>query len=194
LVIIIKIISLLEAFKYPFKAPKKLLYALLILVPIFGWLVLFGYIVKLINEFVDGRYDEPIDLYLIEDLKLGISIFLKALPFYIAYSIVIFVATYVSETLGHLIAFLLAFFVIPILMINFFRKQTIESFFEFYILNVVKDNIRDYIITVLKQSALEIVFAILSIVLIGIPATILTSSIFIANFYGRCVEQKKILT
>ncbi len=192
--IIIKIISLLEAFKYPFKAPKKLLYALLLLIPIFGWLVLFGYIVKLINEFVDGRYDEPIDLDLIDDLKLGIIIFLKAIPFYIAYTIVIFVVTYVSEALGHLIAFLLAFFVIPLLMINFFRKQTIESFFEFYILNVVKDNIRDYIVTVLKQSALEIVFAILSIVLIGIPATILTSSIFIANFYGRCVEQKKILT
>lgn len=194
MVIIIKIISLLEAFKYPFKAPKKLLYALLLLIPIFGWLVLFGYIVKLINEFVDGRYDEPIDLDLIDDLKLGIIIFLKAIPFYIAYTIVIFVVTYVSEALGHLIAFLLAFFVIPLLMINFFRKQTIESFFEFYILNVVKDNIRDYIVTVLKQSALEIVFAILSIVLIGIPATILTSSIFIANFYGRCVEQKKILT
>jgi hypothetical protein len=122
LAINIKIISLSEAFKYPFKAPKKLLYALLLLVPILGWLVLFGYIVKIINEFVDGRYEKPIDLDLIEDLKLGIIILLKALPFYVAYAIVIFAANYVSETLGNLIGLLLGFFVIPIFMVNFFRK------------------------------------------------------------------------
>jgi len=34
---------------------------------------------------------------------------------------------------------LLALFVIPILAVNFFRKQTIESFFEFDVLNVVKE-------------------------------------------------------
>ena len=190
----IKIISLSEAFKYPFKVPKKLLYALLILVPILEWLVLFGYIIRLINEFVEGRYKEPIDLDLMEDLKLGIIDFLKALPFYITYIIVIFAVNYVSETLGNLIGLLLGFFVIPILMVNFFRKQTIESLFEFYILNFVKDNLGDYIVTVLKQSALEIVFAIISIVLIGIQAMIFTSSIFIANFYGRWVEHKEILT
>jgi len=194
LVINIKIISLSEAFKYPFKVPKKLLYALLILVPILEWLVLFGYIIRLINEFVEGRYKEPIDLDLMEDLKLGIIDFLKALPFYITYIIVIFAVNYVSETLGNLIGLLLGFFVIPILMVNFFRKQTIESLFEFYILNFVKDNLGDYIVTVLKQSALEIVFAIISIVLIGIQAMIFTSSIFIANFYGRWVEHKEILT
>jgi hypothetical protein len=193
-VINIKIISLSEAFKYPFKVPKKLLYALLILVPILEWLVLFGYIIRLINEFVEGRYKEPIDLDLMEDLKLGIIDFLKALPFYITYIIVIFAVNYVSETLGNLIGLLLGFFVIPILMVNFFRKQTIESLFEFYILNFVKDNLGDYIVTVLKQSALEIVFAIISIVLIGIQAMIFTSSIFIANFYGRWVEHKEILT
>lgn len=194
MVINIKIISLSEAFKYPFKVPKKLLYALLILVPILEWLVLFGYIIRLINEFVEGRYKEPIDLDLMEDLKLGIIDFLKALPFYITYIIVIFAVNYVSETLGNLIGLLLGFFVIPILMVNFFRKQTIESLFEFYILNFVKDNLGDYIVTVLKQSALEIVFAIISIVLIGIQAMIFTSSIFIANFYGRWVEHKEILT
>ena len=139
--IIIETLSLSDAFKYPFKAPKKLLYALLLLIPILGWLVLSGYIVRLINEFVEGRYEEPIDLDLIEDLKLGTITFLKALPFYIAYSIVIFVISYISPTLGSLINLLFAVFVIPILAVNFFRKQTIESFFEFDILNAVKDNL-----------------------------------------------------
>jgi hypothetical protein len=192
-VIIIETISLSDAFKYPFKAPKKLLYALLLLIPILGWLVLFGYIVRLINEFVDGRYEEPIDLDLIEDLKLGTITFLKALPFYIAYSIVIFAATYISATLGSLVNLLFAIFVIPVLAVNFFRKQTIESFFEFDILNVVKDNLGDYVVAVLKQYVITIAFAILSIILIGIPAMIFTNSILIANFYRNYIEQKHTL-
>ena len=108
-------------------------------------------------------------------------------------SIIIFAQRYISPTLGSLINLLFAVFVIPILAVNFFRKQTIESFFEFDILNVVKDNLGDYIVTVLKQYLLIIVFAILSIILIGIPAMIFTNSIFIANFYGSYIEQKHAL-
>lgn len=191
--IIIETISLSDAFKYPFKTPKKLLYALLLLIPVLGWLALFGYIVRLVNEFIDGRYEEPIDINLMEDLKFGAITFVKALPFYIAYAIVIFVLTYISPTLGNLIELLLGFFVVPILAVNFFKKQTIESFFEFDLLNVVKDNFEDYIMAALKQYAIVIVFGILSIILIGIPALCFTSSIFIANFYGRVVVQKNTL-
>lgn len=57
-------------------------------------------------------------------------------------------------------------------MSDFFRKQTTVSFFEFCILNIVKDDLGDYILTVLKQDALGIVFEIISIVLIGILAMI----------------------
>jgi hypothetical protein len=193
-VIIIETLSLSDAFKYPFKAPKKLLYALLLLIPILGWLVLFGYMVRLINEFVEGKYEEPIDINLIEDLKLGTFTFLKALPFYIAYTIIVFAVSYISATLGGLINLLLAVFVIPILVVNFFRKQTIESFFEFDALNVVKDNLGDYTVAILKQYIIGFAFVILSIILIGIPAAIFTNSIFIANFYGNYIEQKNTLS
>lgn len=188
--IIIETISFSEAFKYPFKTPQRLLYILLLIVPIIGWFVLFGYIVRLVNEFVEGRYEGLIKLDFMEDLKLGFMVFLKALPFYIAYMVILFAATYVSETLGNLLNLLLGFFVIPMLAVNFFRKQTVESFFEFDILNVVRDNIGEYIITVLKQYALVIIFLILSIVLVGIPAMFFTNSIFIANMYGRLVEKR----
>lgn len=76
-------------------------------------------------------------------------------------------------------------------MVNFFRKQTLESFFEFQLLDIVRNNLGDYVMAVLKQYALVIIFAILSIVLVGIPAMFFTNSIFIANFYGRLVEQKR---
>lgn len=188
--IIIETISFSEAFKYPFKTPKRLLYALLIFVPIIGWLALFGYIVRLVNEFIEGKYEGLIKLDFMEDLKLGFTVFLKALPFYIVYVIILSATMYVSETLGNLINLLLGFFVVPMLAVNFFRKQTIESFFEFDVLNVVKDNIGEYVITVLKQYALVIIFVVLSIVLVGIPAMFFTNSIFVANMYGRLVEKR----
>jgi hypothetical protein len=189
-VIIIETISFSEAFKYPFKTPKRLLYALLLIVPIVGWFALFGYSVRLVNEFIEGRYEGLIKLDFMEDLKLGFMVFLKALPFYIVYVIILFAATYVSEAFGNLVSLLLGFFVIPMLAVNFFRKQTIESFFEFGVLNVVKENIGEYIITVLKQYALIIIFMVLSIVLVGIPAMFFTNSIFVANMYGRLVERR----
>ena len=188
--IFIETISFSEALKYPFKTPQRLLYILLIIIPIVGWLALFGYAVRLVNEFIEGRYGGLIKLDFMEDLKLGFLVFLKALPFYIAYTVILSAAMYVNETLGSLINLLLAFFVIPMLAVNFFRKQTIESFFEFDVLNVVRDNPEEYIITVLKQYALVIIFAVLSIVLVGIPAMFFTNSIFVANLYGRLVVRK----
>jgi hypothetical protein len=125
-----------------------------------------------------------------EDLKLGFVTFLKALPFYILYTAIVFAVIFVNETLGNLVSLLLGFFVVPILVVNFFRKQTIESFFEFQLLDIVRDNLGDYIIAVLKQYALIIVFFILSFILVGIPAMLFTNSIFVANLYGRLVEQR----
>lgn len=184
-------ISFSDALLYPFKEPKRLLYALLLLIPILGWLILFGYIVRLVNEFIEGRYEGLIKLDFMEDLKLGFVTFLKALPFYILYTVIVFAAIYVNETLGNLVSLLLGFFVVPILVVNFLRKQTIESFFEFQLLNIVRDNPGDYIIAVLKQYALSIVFLILSILLVGIPAMLFTNSIFVANLYGRLVEKRQ---
>lgn len=190
MVIIIENLSLSEAFKYPFKTPSRLIYILLLLIPILGWLILFGYLVRLVNEFIEGRYEGLIKLEIVDDLKLGFFTFLKSLPFFIAYIIVISVVSYINTSLGSLVSFLLQFFVIPILMVNFFRKQTIESYFEFDLLNIVKNNLGDYIMMIIKQYAVTIVFLILSFIIIGIPGLFFTSSIFVANFYGNYVVKE----
>ncbi len=187
--IIIETLSLSDALKYPFKNPIRLLYALLLIIPILGPLTIWGYVVRLVNEFIEGRYDEPIKLDIIEDLKLGVIMFLKSIPFIVALVIVFLVVSYINSTLG-IICLLLVMFITPILIVNFFRKQTIESLFEFDILKVVKDNFGDYVMAFLKQLVLSIIFLILSVILIGIPALYFTNSIFIANLYGNYIEQK----
>lgn len=190
--IFIETISFSDALKFPFKTPVRLLYVLWLIIPILGWLVLFGYVVRLINEFIDGNYEGLIKLEFVDDLKLGAGMFVKALPFYVLYFIVLSAVIYLNDALGTLIQ-LLAIFIVPLLAVNFFRKQTISSFFEFDVLNVAKDNLGEYITTVIKQIILSIIFAILSIIIIGIPAFYFTSSIFIANFYGKFIAQKHTL-
>lgn len=183
-------IDFLTALKYPFNRPKRLLYALWMLVPVIGWLALFGYVVRIVNEFIEGEYEELPQLHFTEDLKLGFSMFLKSLPFFIAYIALMAGITVLDEDIANILSLLLGFFVLPILHVNFYRKQTVESYFDFGKLGYVMDNIGDYIVTMLKQYATYIIFIVLSIVLIGIPALYFTSLIFTANFYGRFIEEQ----
>lgn len=183
-------IDFITALKYPFNRPKRLLYALWMLVPIIGWLALFGYVVRIVNEFIEGKYEELPQLHFTYDLKLGFSMFLKSLPFYIVYAVLVAGIMVIDEDIANILSFLLGFFVLPILSVNFYRKQTVGSYFDFGKLGYVMNNIGDYIITMLKQYATSIIFLVLSIVLIGIPALYVTSMIFAANFYGRFVEKQ----
>ncbi len=183
-------IDIITALKYPFNRPKRLLYALWILVPIIGWLALFGYVVRIVNEFIEGKYEELPQLHFTDDLKLGFSMFLKSLPFYIVYAVLVAGIMVIDEYKRQILSFLLGFFVLPILSVNFYRKQTVGSYFDFGKLGYVMNNIGDYIIAMLKQYATSIIFLVLSIVLIGIPALYVTSMIFAANFYGRFVEEQ----
>lgn len=183
-------IDFITALKYPFNRPKRLLYALWMLVPIIGWLALFGYVVRIVNEFIEGKYEELPQLHFTDDLKLGFSMFLKSLPFYIVYAVLVAGIMVIDEDIANILSFLLGFFVLPILSVNFYRKQTVGSYFDFGKFGYVMNNIGDYIITMLKQYATSIIFLVLSIVLIGIPALYVTSMIFAANFYGRFVEEQ----
>lgn len=183
-------ISFTDAFKYPFRRPKRLLYALWVLIPVIGWLALFGYTIRITNKFIEGKYEGLPRLYFVKDLKFGFWMLLKSIPFYIVYCIPIVLASIYNENAGDILNLLLSFFVLPVLTINFYRKQTVESFFEFSKLKYVISNLGDYLLVMIEQYALIIVFFILILFLVGIPALYFASMIFTANFYGRVVERK----
>ncbi|WP_440955631.1 DUF4013 domain-containing protein [Methanosarcina sp. Mfa9] len=183
-------ISFTDALKYPFRKPKRLLYVLWALLPVIGWFALFGYIVRITNEFIEGKYEGLPQLHFMEDLKLGFWMFLKSLPFSIVFCIPIVLVMYYDETTADILNLLLSFFVLPVLTINFYRKQTVGSFFEFSKLKYVMNNLGDYLVVMIKQYALIIVFLVFILFLVGIPALYFASTIFTANFYGRVVEKK----
>jgi len=176
------------AFKYPFNRAKGMLNIFWIFLPIVGWFALMGYSVRIIQGFTRGEFKELPVMKFEEDFSLGLMMFLKSLPFIIAYMIIIGILTGINKNLGNLVNFLLAFLLIPLLSINFFKKETVASFFEFDILKHVFANFGDYVLTLLKCLGIALIFGVLSLVLVGIPAGQFTKSIFLADFYRRHVK------
>ena len=114
--------------------------------------------------------------------------FLKAIPFMLVYIPVVIILAGINPWL-RLATIPFEILLIPVLAINFMNKETVGSFFEFSILKSVFDNFGDYIIAFLKNSLLALVFIIMSLVLIGIPAGAFTQNIFFADFYRRRVKK-----
>ena len=182
------------AFKYPFNRPMGMLNILWVFVPIIGWFALGGYGVRIIQNFIKGDFKELPKLEFGNDLSLGFMMFIKAIPFGILYMVIIMAFTFFAQTseipmwIPGAVNTLLGILVLPILSINFMKKETVESWFEFSLLKFVFDNLGDYIVMMLKSLVLGIVFLFLSLVLVGIPAGAFTKNMFLADFYRRRVK------
>ncbi len=176
------------AFKYPFNRAKGMWNILWIFLPIIGWFALGGYCVRIVQEFSKGKFIQLPTFKFGSDLGLGVMMLIKALPFIIVYSIIIGILNIINPWARGLADFFLSLFVIPILTINFLNKETVGSFFEFKIIKHVFNNLGDYIVAVLKSILLCMVFLIMIIVLVGIPAGIFTQNMFLADFYRRKVK------
>ena len=181
------------AFKYPFNRLVGMWNVLWLLLPIFGWFAFGGYTIRIVQEFTKGKFKEVPKMKFGDDFKLGFFMFLKAIPFGIAYLVLLFIIGKILSALGlvWLVTLINAFFallVVPVLAINFMKKERVDAFFEFKKVKPVFENFGDYIVALLKSIALGIIFCVLSIILIGIPAGAFTKNIFIADFYYRKVK------
>jgi hypothetical protein len=183
------------AFKYPFNRAKGMWNILWIFLPIIGWFTLGGYGVRIVQEFSKGKFKQLPILKFGSDLKLGFFMFLKALPFVLAYILFLIIIDMVSYTINpwlYLIRIfteiIVSIFIIPILAINFMNKETVSSYFEFRIVKYVFTNLGDYIVAILKSISLGIIFLIMWIILVGLPAGAFTQNIFLADFYRRRVK------
>ena len=175
------------AFKYPFNRAKGMWNILWIFIPIIGWFALGGYTIRIKQQFISGQFKELPVFDFSDHFKFGFFMFIKSLPFAIAYGIVYMILSFIPFV-GFLGNLFLAFFIAPILAMNFFKYETVESYFEFSKIKFVFDNFEDYIVALLKSIALGIIFLFMMLVLVGWPAGSFTKNIFIADFYGRRVK------
>jgi hypothetical protein len=180
------------AFSYPFNRAKGLWYILWALLPIFGWLALYGYGIRIIKEFSKGKFKQLPIFKFSSDLNLGFFMFLKAIPFMLAYFIIYAILDFTNSWASGIIGSLISLFVFPVMLINFYNKESVSSFFEFKILKSIFYNFWDYVIAVLKDCALAIVFMIMIVVLVGIPAGAFTENMFLADFYRRKIKTKRL--
>ncbi len=178
------------AFKYPFNRVKGMLNILWILLPIIGWFALGGYGIRIIKEFSKGKFEKLPVFEFKKNLKLGFLMWIKSIPFMVFYLAIIVVLEKIDPVFSSLVNFFLSVFITPMLIVNFFNKETIESIFEFKILKQVFDNLGDYIVAMLKNILLGVLFLIMLVVLVGIPAGSFTQNIFLADFYRRKIWKK----
>jgi len=177
-----------SAFNYPFNRAKGMLNILWMFLPIIGWFALGGYGIRIIKEFSQGKFMQLPTFSFSDDLNLGFMMFLKALPFIIAYSIFMGLLTFVSIWLRGVVQVLVSIFALPILFVHFMNKETVSSLFEFKILKSVLENLGDYSLVILKSILLGLIFLVMTVVLVGFPAGSFTQNIFLADFYRRNVK------
>lgn len=181
-------VSFSEAFKFPFNRPKGLLNALWILLPIFGWFALGGYVVRITKQFVKGDFTQTPTLSFGSDMKLGFMMFIKSIPFLFLYMVIVGIITRADVTTGNIVSVLAGLLIIPVLTVNFFVKENVGAYFEFSKLKAVFSNFGDYVIVMLKSIVLAIIYIVMVIILVGIPASIYTKHLFVADFYRRNVK------
>ena len=158
-----------------------------VFVPFTGWFALGGYGVRIIQQFLKGDFKELPKFDFTPDLKLGFSMFLKALPFIFSYIILLAVLWAIDPRL-HWLRLITEIFVIPFMSIHFVNKMTVASFFEFGVLKHVLNDLGGYLMALLKEILLGILFFILSFGLIGFPMSTFTKNIFLADFYRRSMK------
>ncbi|MBW2977873.1 DUF4013 domain-containing protein [Candidatus Woesearchaeota archaeon] len=174
------------AFKYPFKRAVGLFNILWFLLPIIGWFALYGYGIRIVKHFSNGDFKGLPKFKFGKSLGLGFIMFIKSIPFMIVLGILNSVLG--RTPMGFLGILFLLIFVVPILAVNFFNKETVASYFEVKKLAPVFNNLGEYIMVILKSILLKIIFFVMIIILVGLPAGAFTKNIFIADFYRRYVK------
>jgi hypothetical protein len=181
-------LSFEDAFNYPFNRMKGCLNIFWLLFPIFGWFALGGYSVRIVKEFSAGKFTKLPMMNFGSDMKLGFFMLLKAIPFIVAYVLIILALYEVNTVVGFIFEVFIGIFMLPILFIHFMNKQTVGSLFEFGVTGIVFDNLGDYLYVMLKSIVLGVIYLLMIIILVGLPALFFTKSIFLADFYRRRVK------
>ncbi len=159
---------------------------------IYGWFLFIGYRVRILAEYLDGKYKKLPTIAHGSDFTLGWKMFWKAFPallILVAGAVVtgvfdrrpndVLVALYVVVVL----------LVVPVLAMHFIRKRTVASCFEFNLVRTVCKNIGDYLLALLQDLALGLLFFAMCLILVGFPAGVYTKSIFLAEFYRTHVKR-----
>jgi hypothetical protein len=174
--------SIEQGLKYPWNKASRLWYILWILVPIFGWFALIGYMKTIVKELVTKQRKElPEFGPFWDNFTQGVKVIIFIIPTYIVLSLIGAV-----PIIGTALYYIVSIFIIPWLMINFFVKDSFSALWELQkAFDIVFNNAVEYIIAAIKTLIYEVVYGLLSIVLIGIPCYAFGNLYFLTDFYKK---------
>ena len=175
-----------QAFKYVFNRPIGMLNILWIFLPIIGWLALIGYVIRIIQEYIRGKFRKLPYFRFSNNLVFGLIMFFKSLPLLIVFGIVSSIIN--KLPLGNITTILLSLLILPMLFVNLFHKESVRASFDLSVVKPVFSNLIDYVVVLIKTLVLQLIFMVMSIILVGIPALVFTKNIFIADFFRRHIK------
>ncbi len=172
--------SFKTGFSYPWGKPSRMWIALLLLIPIFGWLALAGYSKKVVRDLVKGNTTElPKFGRFWFNFKEGFFVLLFLIP-----SMAAVMLLNIVPLVGFALSFLSCLFLLPWLVANFLVKETFDSLWEFKkAFRIVSNNFVEYIFMMLNTFVNQIVYLLLSFIIIGIPGLLFAKNFFLAEFY-----------
>jgi hypothetical protein len=175
-------LSIEHGLKYPWVKAERQWNILWILIPIFGWFALGGYTKKIIQEIVKGNVDGlPAFGKFWKNFTEGILLFLYMIPL-----VLLMVIINLVPIIGIPLSYFAGLLVVPYMFVNLIVKETFISTFDFESWwNAVVGNFGEYLLVVVYSIAYAILYGLLSLVLVGLPGSILGRYIFYADFYRR---------
>jgi len=177
--------SFAAGMKYPWAVPARLLNILWVLIPVVGVFTLYGYIIKVITGMVQGQNSLPDFGDWGENTKEGFFLILRMIPFMIVFWIVSFVLMFIP-VLGQLAFSLLCFLFVPWLVTNLIVKRKVSAAFDVQgAAKAVFGNFGGYIMALVRTVGFAIVYGLLSMIVIGIPALLFGQNYYLARFYGN---------
>ena len=177
--------SIKDAIKYPWEKMKRAFWFWLILVPIFGWFPLYGYMLDIMQGIVQGS-DKQLP-------KFGKYWKLFAQGFYyllFAVIVGVIVQLVIRIPIVGWIIYIYIILIVPMLVINYAMKRRFGAFFDIGLATkLVFGHFWAYIVMILKTIVTALFWLLCSIPIITLiwtlPAAQFSSAFLMAQFYRK---------
>ncbi len=175
--------TLREALHYPFANWKRLFNYFWILIPVWGWFVVYGYMVRIIDHLRRGHHKElpairPFKGLFSTGFFLGVSIFV--------YAIILFVLNLIP-VLGWLI-YIYVLLISPLLILRYSETKKVRDLFDVVSAsNILFSYFKAYLTVWLKTIAFTLILLLASLpvitLIVTLPAMSLGQYYFFGEFY-----------
>ncbi|MBW3002439.1 DUF4013 domain-containing protein [Candidatus Woesearchaeota archaeon] len=177
--------SIKDAIKYPWAKMQRAFWFWLMLIPIFGWFPLYGYMLDFMQNIVKGADKE------LPKFKNYWNLFGQGF-FYLVFALIVGVIVQIAIRIPIVgwIIYLYIVLIVPILAINYAVKRRFGAFFDIGLATkMVFGHFGSYIVMILKTIVTGLFWLLCSIPIITLiwtlPAMQFSSGFLLAQFYRK---------